>query len=119
MKPRFLLDENVKHAIQYQLRQRNPQIQVFAVGNEGVPPRGTPDPEILIWIEENQCILVTENRSTMPVHLADHFAAGRHHPGILWIRRNTGIGELVFELEMIWTAAEAEEYFDKTDFIPL
>lgn len=119
MKPRFLLDENVKHVIQHELRRLNPEIEVYCIGNKEVPSRGTPDPAILVWIEENQYILVTENRSTMPVHLAAHFAAGRHHPGILWIRPNTSIGQLVFELYMIWLASEAEEYYDKTDFLPL
>jgi len=94
MKPRFLLDEHVNPAIQRQLRRLDPQIEVLAIGDIGAPPAGTLDPDILDWLEKNGYIPVTENRSTMPVHLFNHFAAGRHIPGVFWIRPGIGIGRV-------------------------
>jgi hypothetical protein len=119
MKPRFLLDEHVNRAIQRQLRRLDAQIGVLAIGDPGAPPTGTSDPDILIWLEENGYILVTENRSTIPLHLADHFAAGRHILGVLWIRPDVGIGRIIEELYLIWLASAAEEYQDRLLFIPL
>ena len=119
MKPRFLLDEHINRAIQRQLRRLNPQIEVLAIGDPETPPTGTSDPELLIWIEENGYILVTENRSTMPVHLLNHFTAGRHIPGVFYIRRGVGIGRIIEELYLIWFASQAEEYQDRILFIPL
>ncbi len=119
MKPRFLLDEHVNRAIQRQLRRLDPQIKVLAIGDPGTPPVGTLDPDILGWLEENGYILVTENRSTMPVHLSDHFAAGRHIPGVFWIRPGVGIGRIIEELNLIWFASTAGEYQDRLLFIPL
>jgi hypothetical protein len=55
----------------------------------------------------------------MPVHLSDHFAAGRHIPGLFWIRPGVGIGHIIEELYLIWFASEAEEYRNRTLFIPL
>ena len=118
-KPRFLLDEHINRAIQRQLRRLDVKIEVLAIGDPGAPPAGTSDPDILIWLEENGYILVTENRSTIPGHLEDHFAAGRHFPGVFWLRQGTGIGAIVEELYLIWFTSEAEEYHDCALFIPL
>ena len=95
MKPRFLLDEHVNHAIQRQLRRLDAQIEVLAIGDPHAPSVGILDPDILGWLEKNDYILVTENRSTMPVHLSEHLAAGRHLPGILWIRPGVSIGRII------------------------
>jgi hypothetical protein len=119
MKPRFLLDEHVNRAIQRQLRRLGAQIEVLAIGDLGAPPAGTSDPDILGWLEENGHILVTENRRTMPVHLSAHFAAGRHIPGVFWIRPGVSIGCLIEDLFLIWSASTAEEYQDCALFVPL
>ncbi len=66
MKPCFLLDEHINRAIQRQLHRLELQIEVLMVGDPGAPPKGTLDPELLIWLETNSYILVTENRSTIP-----------------------------------------------------
>ena len=92
---------------------------MLAIGAPETPPTGTSDQELLIWIEENGYILVTENRSTMPVHLSSHFAAGRHIPGVFYIRPGVSIGRIIEELYLIWFASQAEEYQDRILFIPL
>ena len=51
--------------------------------------------------------------------LSDHFAAGRHIPGVFWIRPDVGIGRIIEELYLIWFASTAKEYRDHTLFIPL
>lgn len=119
MKPRFLLDEHVNRAIQRQLRRLNPNVDVLAIGDPGAPSTGTSDPDILTWLEKSGYIFVTENRSTIPRHLSDHFAAGRHVPGVFWIRPGIGIGHIVEELYLIWDTSKADEYQDCALFIPL
>ena len=57
MRPRFLFDENMDRAIQRQLQRLNAGIDVRLVGDVEVPPRGTSDPDILMWIEHNGYIL--------------------------------------------------------------
>jgi hypothetical protein len=118
VKPRFLLDEHVNPAIQRQLRRLAPTLDVLLIGESNAPPKGTPDPDLLIWLEENNYILVTENRSTIPVHLADHFAQERHIPGIFWVRPNVDIGQIIEELYLIWLVSTADEYQNRTLFIP-
>ena len=71
---------------------------VWRVDDPGAPPGETSDPVILTWCEENGFILVTNNRKSMPGHLQDHLALGRHSPGILELNPNRGIGETIDEL---------------------
>lgn len=96
-----------------------PAIEVLAVGDAEAPPAGTPDPELLVWLEANAYILVTENRSTMPGHLAQHLAAGRRSSGILWLRPEVSLGAVIQELYLIWLTSTAEEFQDQALFIPL
>jgi len=118
-KPRFLVDEHINRAIQRQLRRLDVRIEVLAVGDPGAPEAGTPDPDILAWIEENGYILVTENRRTLPNHLTAHFAAGRHVPGVFWLRPGAGLGEIIEELYLIWLVSTADEFQDRALYLPL
>jgi len=116
---RYLLDENVPHAIRDALLRCNPGIDIHAVGHETAPPLGMPDTEILCWIEQEGYILVTFNRSTMPQHLREHLGTGRHIPGILILPRKYTIGGIIDDLLLIWEVAYPDEYQDKIIYLPL
>ena len=79
MTVRFLLDENMSPRLLLALRRLHPEIDVLRVGEPDAPSFATPDPAILLFIEANQRVLITGNRVRMPVHVAAHRAAGRHH----------------------------------------
>jgi hypothetical protein len=85
---KYLIDENVDPIYTNQLRRRKPEIVIWAVGEPDTPPKGTLDPEILIWCEEHDFVLVTNNRTSMPVHLAEHIAQGCHMLGIFILNPN-------------------------------
>lgn len=114
----FLLDENVDPLFRTQLLQHEPEMVIWKVGDSGAPPRGTLDPDILSWCEEHDFVLVTNNRRSMPVHLTDHVAAGRHVPGILILDAEMTIGETLDELILIWGASHPNEYQDRIVFLP-
>jgi Domain of unknown function (DUF5615) len=113
MRCRFLLDENMDPEIKNQIRIKVPGIDIVCIGDPGVPPRSTLDPVILVWIEENNYILVSKNRVSMGDHLADHFAAGRSFPGLFWIPRKWTIGEIIEFLCLAWDLSEMEEYHNR------
>lgn len=115
----FLLDEHVNPAVRDGVMLINPEIAIWCVGDPGAPRRHTLDPEILVWCEENDCILVTNNRTTMPVHLADHLRQGNHVPGILIVKDLPDVGDIVRELDMIWGASFPDEYLDGIWHLPL
>jgi hypothetical protein len=115
---RFLLDENVDHSLRPALRRQAPEATVWIIGDPVAPARGTLDPDILIWCELNGFSLVTNNRASMPGHLAAHFALGRHMPGIFVIGATLSLGEIAAELALVWGAAEAEEFQDQIIYLP-
>ncbi len=119
MKPKFLLDEHLDSAIQRQLRRLDFRIEVLRIGDDHAPPRGTYDPDILTWAAEQDFIVVTRDRSTMPTFVADQITQGQKFSGLLWIRPSIGIGDIVDELHLIWLASEAEEYAGKAIYVPL
>jgi Domain of unknown function (DUF5615) len=92
---------------------------VRVIGEPATPPRGTLDPEILCWCEDHNFILVTNNCTSMPVHLADHTAQNQHIPGILILNPNLSIGENLEELLLIADASLEGEFQDRIDYLPL
>lgn len=77
---RYLLDAHVERALGLGLRQRDRELIVWRLGDPGTPPLDAPDPAILRWCEIHDFVLVTNNRRTMPRHLADHLNRGGHIP---------------------------------------
>ena len=89
------------------------------MGEPDTPPKGTLDPEILIWCEVHNFVLLTNNRKSMPVHLADHITQGRHVPGIFIFNPDMGIGETFDELMVIAGGSFDEEYQDQIIHLPI
>ncbi len=116
---RYLLDEHIPPVYQTQLLYHEPSLMVLMVGNERTPARGTPDPEILHWCEQNDFSLITNNRKSMPRHLDDHLAAGHHVPGIFTINLNVSIGLIIEQIILITGASHEDEYRDQIVYIPL
>ncbi len=116
---KFLLDEHVNPALSKGLRHRNPEIVVWQIGSPGAPPLGAPDPEILLWCEQNEFVLVTNNRASMPVHLVNHLMAGHHIPGIFTLNDGFSVGDHLDELEYIWSVAEPDEFIDIIWYLPI
>ncbi len=119
MKVRFLLDENLAPRLAAAVRRLNPEIDILRVGDDGAPPLAIPDPSILLYLADHQRLFVTDNRSTMPAHLTEHYVrGGQPHGGILWVRPHTTVGQLAAALHLIWVASEAEEWYDRTGWVP-
>lgn len=94
-------------------------MRVVAIGDDGAPPVGTPDPVVLTWIESNDCYLVTNNRASMPGHLRQHCAQGHHVPGIFVVPRRLNYSLLLEDLLLIWEAALPGEFQDQVIYLPL
>ncbi len=114
----YLLDENVDVAYRDQLTARG-SWSVRIVGDGTAPPKRTIDPDILIWCEEHDFVLVTNNRRTMPRHLADHLAAGRRVPGIVMLDEDLGIGGNIDELLLVAGASHSDELRDRITYLPI
>ncbi len=116
---RYLLDEDTPHAIRDQLLRLKPEMEILAVGDEMAPSLGTPDPEILQWVEREGYVLVSRNRRSLPQHLREHLEAGGHVPGIFLLRRRYTLGQIIEDLMLIWETGNPEEYRDRVEYLPL
>lgn len=115
----YLLDEHVDPRLKNALKKNSPEIIVWSVGDPEAPALSTADPDILLWCEENDFFLVTNNRASMPVHLQNHLAVKRHIPGIFILNPKMTFSETADELSLIWGASEAEEYENLIWYLPL
>lgn len=118
MSIRFLIDENLSPRLKPALLRLEPRVDILYIGELGAPPLSTPDPDILQFLELTQRLLITDNRSSMPGHIADHLAAGGHFWGMCWLRYKMPIGRLAQELYLIWGASTPEEWLDRVEWIP-
>lgn len=115
----YLMDEHVDAALAVGGRRRAPDLSVWRIGEPGVPSLGTLDPQILVWCEASNAVLVTNNRASMPGHLTDHLAAGHHVPGIFVLNDDLGLGETIEELLNAAYASLEDGYRDQIRFLPL
>ncbi|MCZ7572718.1 MAG: DUF5615 family PIN-like protein [Ardenticatenaceae bacterium] len=115
----FLLDEHVPRLIHARLMLLAPDMRVYRIGDDTAPPKGTPDPDILAWIEAENCLLVTNNRASMPVHLAEHVAQDRHVPGIVQLPRRMQLRAILDDLWLLWAASLPGEFEDQIIYLPL
>lgn len=116
---RYLLDEHIDPILRREILRAAPALEVWIIGDPGAPPHGTLDPDILVWCEDNSFCLVTNNRKSMPRHLADHLGRGRHVPGIFVVGLTMTLGHLIDELVLIAGASDDNEYRDLMLYLPL
>jgi hypothetical protein len=119
---RFLLDEHYRGVLWQAVRRHNARglyvIDVVRVGDPGDLPLSSKDPDILVWAEREGRVLVTRDRKTMPGHLANHLAAGRHSPGVLAVRRGFSASRVVAELALYAHACDPQAIRDRIEYIP-
>jgi hypothetical protein len=119
MNLRYLLDEHAPHALQKYVSGADPVLDVWKLGDASAPPLGTLDPQILIWREANDFVLVTNNRKSMPLHLADHLHAGNHVPGIFVLDTRLTLQQMGEDLILIALRSFDDEHRDLITFLPL
>ena len=118
----LVLDEHLRGPIWLAFCQHNTigvnPVDVTRVGDPPDLPRGTKDPELLLWAERNGRVIVSRDLSTMPSFLAAHLQLGRHSPGVLALRRGYTIPDLVDGLILAAYGYEPWELQDQVTFIP-
>ena len=80
MTVRFLGDEDIDVDIIQGLRSREPAIDILDVKTAGL--RGMKDSVLLQVAAEQDRILITHDRNTMPWHFYECVAAGKSAPGL-------------------------------------
>ena len=114
----FLIDEHLPKWWRRELVRHAPGLMVWRVGDAGAPSLQSPDTALLEWCEVQECILLTNNRHSMPAHLAEHVRQSRHVPGIFVLEATMNILELAEALLLIVGASLDNEYRDQINYFP-
>jgi hypothetical protein len=82
---RLVADENFSGSIIRGVRLRDPSIDLLRV--QDTVMAGAADPDVLNWAAENDRILLTRDRRTMPGYAYERVAAGKKMPGVIVLSR--------------------------------
>jgi hypothetical protein len=121
---RFVLDENIRGVLldaihRHNLVRPHEMIDAVEVGDTNTVPLQTSDPEVLTWAEESNRLLVSFDKRTLPRHLRDHLATGRHCPGILIPPPRPSLRRLVEALAAVAYASLPDEHRDSLTHLKL
>lgn len=70
---------------------------------------GLNDPSVLAIAAENDRVLLTHDRRTMPRHFGD-FIVTTSSPGVILVPKVTQLGPVIDAIILIWAASDASEY---------
>ena len=114
---RLAADENFNGRILRGLQRRLSNLDVLRV--QDTPLYGADDPLLLEWAAEEDKILLTHDQATLVGYAYERLAAGKKMPGVIAVRMDAPIGQVVEELELVILASEASELNNRIIFLPL
>jgi hypothetical protein len=117
VKPRFLADADLNHAILRGITRREPSVD-FLSAHRPVPLEGMQDADVLALAAREARILVSHDFRTMPRHFRE-FVQGHSSPGVFLISQSLAVGNAVEELLLIWAASDQSEWAHQLTYLPL
>jgi hypothetical protein len=116
MKIRFQADNDLDQRIIAATRRLDPAIDFQTAPDLGLH-LGVPDEQVLILAAEQDRLLVTHDRKTMPDHF-ERFTVSHTSPGLIIISQTLSIGRAAEWLHLIWATSEPEEYVNSIYSLP-
>jgi len=117
VKPRFLADADLNHAIVRGLTRREPTVD-FRSAHRPTSLEGMQDMDVLAFAAREERLLVSHDVRTMPRHFRE-FVTDRVSPGVFLIAQRLPVGNAVEELLLIWAASDQSEWENQLTYVPL
>jgi predicted nuclease of predicted toxin-antitoxin system len=114
---RFLSDENFNGDIVRGLFLRQPNLDLLRVQDVGL--RELDNPAILNWAADNERILLTHDRATMPDFAYDRLSKGQQMSGVFLINDRMPTRQAIDELLLLDTCSQQEEWKGIILYLPL
>jgi hypothetical protein len=114
---RLLSDENFSGDIVRGLLLRRPGTDLIRTQDVGL--LGADDPRVLAWAAENNRILLSHDRTTMPGYAYARVTAAEPMPGVIIANDRLPIGQVIQELLLIDECSVQEEWKGRVLFLPL
>lgn len=114
---RLLADENFNGDVVRGLLRRQPELNIIRAQEVGLT--GTDDPEILAWAAQNNRIVLTHDRATMPDHAYERVAAAEAMPGVFIFNDRFPVGQTIQEILLMDACTEQAEWNGRVAYLPL
>lgn len=114
---RLMADENFNGEIVRGLLLRHPGFDIVRVQDVGLG--GANDRAIIAWAADNERIMVTHDRSTVPDFFYERLSAGARVSGIFVLDDRFPIGAAIEELLLMDACSEQIESTGRVVYLPL
>jgi predicted nuclease of predicted toxin-antitoxin system len=114
---RFLSDENFNGDIARGLLFRLSDLDLVRIQDVGL--KEAIDPVVLSWAAENDRIVLTHDRATLPDFAYERIVVGQPMPGVFVINDRLPVGRAIEELLLIAICSEPSEWAGKVLYLPL
>jgi predicted nuclease of predicted toxin-antitoxin system len=114
---RLVSDENFNGKIVGGLLRRQPDLDLVRAQDVGLS--NAKDPEILEWAAQDQRILLTHDRKTMPVFASERVRLGQAMPGVFHVSNHLPVGRAIDEILLLALASLDEEWEGQVLYLPL
>jgi hypothetical protein len=114
---RLLADENFNRDIVRGLLLRQPELDLVRVQDVGLA--GLNDPQILAWANQNNRIILTHDRATMPHEAYQRLATGEDLRGMFILSDRFPVGQAIEEILLINDCTDQVEWIGHVIYLPL
>ncbi len=114
---RLLADENFNGDIVRGMLLRRPDIDILRVQEVGLG--GASDEAVLAWAAQNDRILLTHDRATMPDCAYQRLAVGKTTPGVFILHNRFPVGQAIKEILLMVACSEHGEWSGRVIHLPL
>jgi len=113
---RFQADADIDYDIVLAVRRRERVVDFASAADSGLAGLG--DPEVLEIAAQQDRILITHDRRTMPGHFRARLDAGKESPGVFIVSQFEPIGPVTEVLMMVWAASDPAEWRNQIRHLP-
>jgi hypothetical protein len=114
---RLLADENFNGDIIRGLLLRQPELDLVRVQDVGLA--SLDDQQILAWANQNNRIILTHDRATMPSEAYQRLAAGDNMRGMFILNDRFPIGQAIEEILLMIAGSDHAEWINRVVYLPL
>lgn len=114
---RLLADENFNGDIVRGLLLRQPDLDIVRVQDVGLA--GAEDPRILAWAAENDRIILTHDRATLPDLTYERISSGHAMPGVFLLNDRLPVGRAIAEILLMVECSYQSDWKGRLVYLPL
>ncbi|HKR01993.1 MAG TPA: DUF5615 family PIN-like protein [Pyrinomonadaceae bacterium] len=113
---RLLIDQDLDHDILRGLIRRVPRIDVVTAFEIGMSE--ATDSELLTWAAREGRIIITHDRTTMPLHAGGLTRRGENIAGLFIVLRSLPVHQVIEDLELMIVCSEMDEWVNIIRYLP-